>query len=126
VTTNLKPCPFCVGNVGIESIDSTNEWFINHDYKSKMCKIFDCILFNSEESAIDAWNTRRQPISTELPTEPGLYWWREKDGDEWIMLHIEFSSTDKTMKIADMTTLFSPWPTKGNPGQWVKIERPKA
>lgn len=24
-----------------------------------------------------------------LPTEPGFYWWREKDGDEWEIVQID-------------------------------------
>lgn len=29
-------------------------------------------------------------MSTELPTKPGNYYWREKDGDEWELLEIMF------------------------------------
>jgi len=35
-------------------------------------------------------------MKTELPTKPGPYYWREKDGDEWELWHVLDNGSELT------------------------------
>ena len=35
-------------------------------------------------------------MSTKLPTKPGPYYWREKDGDEWELWHVLDNGSELT------------------------------
>lgn len=73
-----------------------------------------------------AWNAAREPeIKAELPTEPGPYWWREKDGNQWDKYEIVtisgrlYLSCETDCLPLNTFTEFFPI------GQWIKIERPE-
>jgi hypothetical protein len=141
MTTNLKPCPFCGGKFMPEhpkmkhcmpyiSAPITEElteggWRVT----CYGCGIGTWNHLNyTKEQAIEAWNTRTHPISTELPTEPGPYWWREKDGSEWqsiIMMDgdwlFTYGPSMRTTEHCDMARFL----VLHGIGQWIKIERPE-
>lgn len=64
-----------------------------------------------------------------LPTDPGQYWWREKDGDEWTLLYnvFEWNDPDDSMCRAELLSDLDKvvWRSVGViGGQWAKAIHP--
>ena len=64
--TELKPCPFCGGEVVLQALYGGNY------VECGTCKC-STERFVKIEDAIQAWNTRPNPWHTGTPTEEGLY-----------------------------------------------------
>jgi Lar family restriction alleviation protein len=123
MTTNLKPCPFCGG----EPTDCDADYGNTVQIRCPNCAASSDYA-GTLESAIKLWNTRQHPISTELPTEPGPYWWRKNDKEEWqsiIMMDgdwlFTYGPSMRTTEHCDMARFL----VLHGIGQWIKIERPE-
>ena len=57
-------------------------------------------------------------MSTELPTKPGAYYWREKDGDKWKLGNV-FENYDKRFYFELFNIVGKPVVDMG--GQWLPI-----
>lgn len=67
MTSELKPCPFCGGEAKLWSHHYAEEdltlWQVrcNRDFLRKKCYMNDSfVTFDTEEEAIEAWNTRAE------------------------------------------------------------------
>lgn len=69
----IKPCPFCSKQPGIDS--RNNSYRVNCDYGKSDC-IADTTMWseNTEEAAIERWNTRHNPDRELLIELADLYW----------------------------------------------------
>ena len=100
--TELKPCPFCGGEVTVARYD--NWWSViakGTDPKiSCRCRVFmESELFHNDaekerakENLIETWNTRPNPWHTGTPTEEGNY-----------IAHLRIKSRDGEFIEYDMT-----------------------
>lgn len=70
-----------------------------------------CVLFTTQGRNLRA-------MKTNLPTEPGPYWWRAKDGDEWQTVKVDMH-LDVHLIGGDMVCS-----SEECGGQWVKIQTP--
>jgi hypothetical protein len=60
-------------------------------------------------------------MSTELPTKPGPYYWREKDGDEW-EIHTVFIDDELNHTLMALCPIDDTWyATENWGGQWLPI-----
>lgn len=77
--TNLKPCPFCGGEVKIIGIEDCGDY--SHGafkrYFTPECQNENCIAycldcyFETREEAVEAWNHRASPWRTDEPPKDG-------------------------------------------------------
>lgn len=67
-------------------------------------------------------------MKTNLPTTPGPYWWREKDGDEWIFISVTAIVGDlyaESLFIPkEMKSYLDRWGDYYPVGQWSKAHNP--
>jgi len=63
-------------------------------------------------------------MSTELPTKPGPYYWREKDGDEWALGNVFESYDCREQCLYFETFNISGKPLNDMQGQWLPIPTP--
>ena len=63
-----------------------------------------------------------------LPTTTGPYWWREKDGDEWVLVEVELIGADLFAqgkgKYKEYCAYIDQWEIFYPIGQWKRIPRP--
>ncbi len=57
MTEPLKPCPFCGGEAWLYSIQLTGKFEYSYGTECKVCFVVKS-KFDSEELAIEGWNTR--------------------------------------------------------------------
>ena len=63
-------------------------------------------------------------MKTELPTKPGPYYWREKDGDEW-EIHTVFIDDELNNTLMASCPIDDTWyATENWGGQWLPIPTP--
>ena len=64
-------------------------------------------------------------MKTELPTKPGPYYWREKDGDEWQLVCIEIHIYNRNPDVVHLSCYSGKemrmLPIKDMGGQWLPI-----
>ena len=75
MTKKLKPCPFCGDEAVIEQLDEdyNNEWRIYCRNSNGECKMQPCTrIYETQEDAIEAWNTRALTPAQEHAEELAL------------------------------------------------------
>lgn len=60
-------------------------------------------------------------MNNNLPTTPGSYWWREKDGDEWEQIREVYPHADLELAVIDEGDECTPQQIGG---QWAKAHKP--
>lgn len=74
-----------------------------------------------ETNALRFLESACQP-TTELPTEPGLYWWRRSEDDPWRAIPV-WALTNVILHVGDAK--LSDWVKFNGTGQWVRIPEPE-
>lgn len=60
MSNELKPCPFCGGEAKIRTLGGTanKQYYATHDCVECKIDLIETWLFDTEQEAIEAWNTR--------------------------------------------------------------------
>ncbi len=128
----IKPCPFCgkAEDVGKHNWDGV--LVVQCEYCGASGPLCD-----AASKAIQEWNTRHPESapepSTTLPTEPGLYWWRGEEGEQWILIKVWIDDDKDTIfEIISKEShrqgemLIGHWEAHMGIGQWLPITPPES